>query len=182
MARSKRRCGKCAYLTDASGLHVYRLATVSEDGVSWVLRRNCSLTPRQLGGLFAMLCTLSLAVSGFFWLQGAWMVLTFSAVELLAVGVAFLMYARHATDGETIRVSQGRLVVEREDAGRLLRTEFSGRSLQVDVSADRRCLVELRGGSQALLVGHHLRPELRPVLARELRHALGRGEWGLGIP
>lgn len=157
----------------AQGSPMYRLATVSDDGVSWVLRRNCSVTPGQLAGLFGLLCVLSLAVAGFFWSQGAWMVLPFSALELLAVALAFLAYARHATDGETIRWSHGQLVVEREDAGRLQRIEFSGRSLRVDPPSGAARLIELRGGGQTIQVGRFVRPELRPLLARELRHALG---------
>jgi uncharacterized membrane protein len=151
---------------------MYRLATVTHDGLHWILRRNCSVTPRQLGAMFVLLSVLSLAVATFFWSQGAWMVLPFSALELLAVAAAFLMYGRHAADGEHISLLNGRLVVEREEAGRLFRVEFAGRDVRVDVPADERRLVSLKEGGRTLEVGRYIRPDLRPVLARELKWAL----------
>lgn len=151
---------------------MYRLASVNADGTHWVLRRNCSVTPRQLGAMFGLLSFLSLAVAGFFWVHGAWMVLPFSMVELLAVGLAFLAYARHATDGEHICVSYGRLVVEREEAGRLQRVEFAGHAVSVDAPSDHQPLVSVRGGGRSAEVGRYVRAELRPVLAQEIRQAL----------
>jgi uncharacterized membrane protein len=151
---------------------MYRLATVTPDGLHWILRRNCSVTPQQLGAMFVLLSVLSLTVAAFFWSQGAWMVLPFSALELLAVAVAFLMYGRHAADGEHISLQNGRLVVEREEAGSLSRVELAGSAVRVDVSADERRLVSLKEGSRTLEVGRFIRPDLRPVLAMELRWAL----------
>ena len=151
---------------------MYRLATVTPEGLHWILRRNCSVTPRQLGAMFVLLSVLSLTVAAFFWSQGAWMVLPFSALELLAVAVAFLMYGRHAADGEHISLLNGRLVVELEQAGSLSRFEFASHAVQVDAPFDERLLVSLQGGGRTLVVGRFIRPDLRPVLARELRSAL----------
>lgn len=153
---------------------MYRLAMVNVDGVHWRLRRNCSVSPKQLGGMFALLCVLSLTVAGFFWSQGAWMVLPFSALELLAAGVAFLVFARHATDGEAISVCNGRLVVELEEAGRVHRVEFVGQGVSVDLPSDGKKLISLCGSGRSMLVGRFVRPDLRPLLASELRRALRR--------
>jgi hypothetical protein len=46
-------------------------------------------------------------VGTFFWFQGAVLILPFAWLELAAVGVAFVVYARHAADGEHILL-QGR--------------------------------------------------------------------------
>lgn len=161
---------------------MYRLATVSTDGVHWALRRNCAVTPRQLGAMFGVLGVLSLSVAAFFWSQGVWMVLPFSVLELLAVAVAFLMYGRHAADGEYISLRDGRLVVELEEAGRLERVEFAGHAITVDMPFDERRLVSLRSGGRALEVGRFVRQDLRPVLASELRSALQGHRAALGIP
>ena len=54
--------------------------------LQWILRRNCSITPRQLFGAYLSLCVLSLAIAlGFAW-HGASPVLAFAGVELLLVG------------------------------------------------------------------------------------------------
>lgn len=150
----------------------HSLATVSEEGTRWVLRRNCSVTPGQLGGMFAALCVLSLAVAAFFWFMGAKLVLPFTAIELVAVASAFLVYARHATDRECISLSAGRLVVEQESAGKTRRSEFLRHGVRIEPRLDGDRLVEVRGGGQAVCVGRFLRPDLRPILVKEIRRAL----------
>ena len=97
---------------------VFRFATVSGQNVHWFLRRNCSITPSQLGWLYASLCVVSMGIGLVFWVHGARLVLPFAWLELAAVGLAFILYARHATDGERIALEQGRLVVELENGGR----------------------------------------------------------------
>lgn len=152
--------------------HTFRLATSSNDGLHWKLPRNCSVTPRQMLVLFLSLCGVSLAVAGFFWTQGATLVLPFTAIELFAVGTAFLVYARHATDRELISICQGRLVVEQESAGRTLRREFSRYAVRVEAPQERDWLIEVHGSGQMVRVGRFLRADLRPVLLREIRMAL----------
>jgi uncharacterized membrane protein len=49
--------------------------------------------------------------------------------------------------------------------------------VRVEPSADDRSLIELSGKGRRVSVGRYLRPELRPVLAREIRSAL-RGAAG----
>jgi uncharacterized membrane protein len=150
----------------------FRLATASPGGVHWLLRRNCSVTPRQSMAVFLSLCVVSLVLSGFFWFQGAPLVLPFALLELLAVGVAFLVHARHATDRECISLWDGCLVVEQERAGRLRRSEFARHTVRVEMPSDADRLVEVHGGGRRVQVGRFLRAELRPVLAREIRAAL----------
>jgi hypothetical protein len=86
---------------------VFRFATVQGQNIQWFLRRNCSVSPRQLGWMYLSLCAVSLAIGAAFWFQGAKLVLPFAWIELVAVGIAFAAYARHATDGETIRLAGG---------------------------------------------------------------------------
>ncbi|WP_297400363.1 DUF2244 domain-containing protein [Hydrogenophaga sp.] len=150
----------------------HRFATASEQGLEWSLKRNCSVTPAQLGWLYASMCVVSLGVAGFFWSQGATLVLPFAVLELIVVAAAFLAYARHATDGERICLRDGRLVVEQEMAGRTKRCEFAREWVQVAPREGGDQMIELRCGGQSVKVGRFLRPELRPVLAREIRQAL----------
>ena len=155
--------------------NVPHLGTVPGDGAHWVIRRNCSVSPVQLGWAFVGLCLVSLSVGVFFWSMGATLVLPFTALELVVVAVAFLVYARHATDRESIRLMDGVLVVEQELAGKTCRSEFSSFAVQIEprVGGDR--LIEVRGGGKAVQVGRFLRSDLRPVLANEMRRALRGG-------
>ena len=153
-------------------MSVFRFATVQGQNIHWFLKRNCSVTPAQLGWLYASLCVVSLSIAGFFWQQGATLVLPFAWLELAAVGAAFVVYGRHATDGERISLEGGQLVVELENAGRLERAEFPRQWVRVEPLADARSLIEVSGRGKSVSVGRFVRPELRPALAREIREAL----------
>lgn len=154
---------------------VFRFATVQGQSIQWALKRNCSVSPAQLGWFYASLCVVCLGISVVFWGQGATMVLPFAWLELAAVGAAFIAYARHATDGERISLQGPRLVVELENAGRLERTEFHRDWVRVEPRSDDRSLIEVSGRGQSVQVGRYVRPELRPILAQEIRRALREG-------
>lgn len=151
---------------------VYRFATVSGQNIHWFLKRNCSVSPTQLAWLYASICVVSLGIASLFWMQGAKLVLPFAWLELTAVGIAFLAYARHATDGEKISLQGPRLVVELENAGRLERAEFHREWVRIEPKTGDRSLIEVSGQGCSVEVGRYVRPELRSALARELRMAL----------
>jgi uncharacterized membrane protein len=151
---------------------VFRFAIVQGQAIHWFLGRNCSVTPAQLGWMYASLCVVTLGIGTFFWFQGALLVLPFAWLELAAVGAAFVAYARHAADREHILLAGRRLVVELENGGRLERAEFNRDCVRVEPAADDRSLIEVSGQGRRVNVGRYVRPELRPVLAREIRKAL----------
>lgn len=142
--------------------------------LQWLQPRNCSITPRQLGACYLSLCVVSFLIGGFFLVQGAPFVLAFTGLELLAVGVALLVYARHAGDRETLTLVGRRLQVEQCCGTRVDRVDFAAEFLHIEPAAGQGSLVELRGLGQQVRVGRFLRPELRGAFARELRLALRR--------
>jgi uncharacterized membrane protein len=148
--------------------------------LQWLLRPNCSITPRQLGLVYLSLCCVSLLIGAFFFVQGAPFVLAFAGVELAAVGVALLAFARHAGDRETLTLIGRSLQVEQCFGSRVQRTQFVADSLHVEPVAGQGSLVELRGRGERLRVGRFLRPEQRGAFARELRQALRRATRGSG--
>ena len=121
---------------------------------------------------YISLCTVSVGIGLFFWFHGATLVIPFASLELIAVGLAFFVYARHSTDGERISLQENRLVVELECAGRLERAEFQRGWVRVEPRADDSSLIELSERGKTIRVGRYIRPELRPQLAREIRSAL----------
>jgi uncharacterized membrane protein len=141
-------------------------------GWQWHLRRNSSLAPRQLVGGYLMLSLASLAVATTLWWQGAPYVLGFTAVELLALGAALLIYARHAADNETISLSGGDMAVSHQFGRAVERQHFRAEWVRVEPAAAEGSLVELSGEGRQTHVGRYLRPELRSVLASEIRRAL----------
>ena len=149
-----------------------RFATEDANGLRWDLVRNCSITPRQFAALYGSLCIISTGIGVVFWWQGATLVASFAVLELVVVGIAFLLYARHATDGERLRLAQDQFEVEIERAGTVTRTVFQRHWVRVQPPADGSALIELSGQGQTVFLGRHLRPELRDGLAKELVGAL----------
>ena len=138
----------------------------------WVLRRNCSITPRQLGGIYAALCGASLIVALLCTLQGAWVVLVFAVLELSAVGAAFLIYARHATDADYLALAPDVLEVEVVQGAIVKKFKFDPGRTRVGVVDGRQGLVVLEQGSARVEVGRFLTQWKRRQLAQQLRLAL----------
>ena len=162
------------YRPAPAGLRFGRETAAGGGSVLWLLKRNCSIAPRQLLAFYASFCLLSLAIAGLFWLKGAVLVMPFAGVELLAVGAALLAYARHAADSETIRLLPGRLTVERVNGAQVEQVEFAPSWVRVEPESSDRSLIELSGQGRRIAVGRFVRPELRRELADELRWALRR--------
>ena len=142
--------------------------------LQWRLLRNCSISPRQLAGVYVSLCVVSLAIAAGFFSQGATLVLAFAGVEMLAVGVALLVFARHAADHETMTLLGRSLRVEQSSGSRFRQTDFVVDWLTIEPAAGQGSLVELSGRGQSVRVGRFLRPEVRGAFARELRLAVRR--------
>ena len=140
----------------------------------WRLQRNCSFTPGQLLGAYLLLCALSLTVGVVFLLQGVPFVLGFAGLELLLVGAALLVFARHAADCEELTLVGRSLLVELRHGSRVQRADFSADWLRVEPAAGQGSLVELSGQGLRLRVGRFLRPDQRSAFASELRAAVRR--------
>jgi uncharacterized membrane protein len=143
------------------------------DRHEWIMKRNCSLTPRQALQVYALLCSATLGIALVFTWRGAWMVLAFALVESAAVGAALLHYARHALDQERIRLGDGALLVERRDGSRTTRVELDPQHTRVllpDLGA--RTLIELESRGERVDVGRYLTPPARQEVVHQLRHAL----------
>lgn len=141
-------------------------------GVRWVMRRNCSLAPRQLFAAYCAICLVSLSIAAVFAWFGAVPVLYFAGLELALLGLALLVYARHAADHETITLKNSTLAVEHHCGSRVERAEFRADWLRVEPAQGQGSLLELSGAGRRTFVGRYLRPEWRQMLARELRQAL----------
>ena len=153
----------------------FAVAPPAEDGsVRWLLKRNCSISPRQLLAFYLSLLVLVLTISGALWMNGAPLVLPFAGIELIGVGLALLVYARHAADIEQLVLRPNRLTVECRLGARCDRAEFAPPHVRVEPRWDERSLIELSGQGRTIAVGRFVRPELRRALADELRAALAQ--------
>lgn len=143
------------------------------DRQEWLLKRNCSMTPRQTMKAFFVLCALSFAVGVIFMLlQGTWVVLGYAMVEMSAVALAFLHYARHATDHEYIALTGNCLLVEQLDAGVALQIWLDASRIHVMPPRNGRDMIVLESRGVKVEVGRFLTEKMRRQVAQELRSGL----------
>jgi uncharacterized membrane protein len=141
----------------------------------WRLARNCSLSPRQVARAYALLCCASGAVAVAFLLRGVWIILAFSFCELALVGLALLVYARHALDHERIALSDAALVVESVEAGERRQScldPLRARVLEQGGAGGRHALLRLESRGVQVEVGRFVTEARRRQVAAELRAAL----------
>jgi uncharacterized membrane protein len=143
----------------------------TDAGFRVVLKRNCSISPGGLLLAFALLAALSVGIASAFAMLGAWLILPFAGLEVLFLGAAFWLTARHAADYERIERARERLTVDVREAERLRRYELDARHARVRLE-DGRVVLGARGSS--LEIGRHLAAEARAEFAAELGKRLQR--------
>jgi len=135
----------------------------------WLLRRNCSLSPQQMGMAYGLMCLLSFSVATGFVMAGMWQVLVFTVLEMTAVAAAFLYFARHATDYEHIVLANGKLLVEQVSAGKMNVTQLELYFLRLRMPAHPSDLIHLESKGVAVDIGYFATEPRRRALAQELR-------------
>lgn len=144
-------------------------------GRDWIIRRNCSITPRQLVLVYSALSTTCLLVAIFFALRGAWYILGFAVLEIFALGVAFFLFARHATDRDRIVLTDDYLLVELVRREEVRQYRLDPRATRVEFLAVPGALIELQSNGVKVEVGQFLTEWKRREFARELKSALASG-------
>jgi uncharacterized membrane protein len=123
------------------------------------------------------IASLSLLVAFGMYAAGAWVVLPFACIEVLGLGTAFVVYARHATDFERVVVQFDGVVVDRGSSPEGLgatreRCTVFGSWVRVEYGGKRRELVKLVSHRSCVEVGRFVPEHLRSRLAQEFRIAL----------
>src|SRR5260221_12937771 len=111
------------------------------------------MSPAGLAKVFLALAVFVLAIGAGFAAAGAWLILPFAGLEVLLLGGAFVLQARHATDYERIELDPGRLRREVAEAERLAPYELGADCRRVDMKGAHLmpCVPQ-----QALELGRHL--------------------------
>lgn len=128
------------------------------------------MSPAGLATVFAALAALVLAIGAGFAAAGAWLVLPFAGLEVLLLGAAFVLHARHAADYERIELQSGRLEVEVTEADRVARYQLQ--NARVSMEEGR---VVLRDAKEEIEIGRHIGAEARAELVAELEKTLIQG-------
>ena len=120
--------------------------------------------------MFVALGAVVLAIGAGFAAVGAWLILPFAGLEVLLLGAAYVLYARHAADYERVELAGDRLTVEVGDGARTARYEFERARVALEEGR-----VVVRDAKEELEIGRHLAAEARAELAAELEKRLIRG-------
>ena len=140
-----------------------------------VARPNASLSPEGSLKLLIVLAIVMLVVSIGFIHVGAWLVMPFAGLELLAFAIAFYHVNLHSADYESITIEADRVIVEKRGYRNESSAVFQRYWTQVS-------LRESFGGRSALYIGSHgkevefgrhlIDDEQRIVIMRELKEKL----------
>lgn len=141
----------------------------------WVLKRNCSLTPRQLLIAYGLQCFLSFIIGLVFLLRGLPYVLLFAVIAMSIVGVAFMEYARHATDHEHLAFTDGGLLVECVQAGKIKQVHLDAYWIKVNLSPSACRLIHLEAKGIKVEVGRFVTEAKRREVMQELKRELRGG-------
>ena len=150
-----------------------------------VLHPHRSLSPRGFLILMTVLSAVALSLGLRFFLVGAWPVMGFMGVDVLAVYIAFKINYRRARLFETVQLTDDRLTVRRvAPNGEEREWQFmpSWVKVRMDDPPGAKSPLTLSSHGKALEIGSFLTPEERLEVAHALRSALGRQQSALLAP
>lgn len=140
-----------------------------------IAQPNSSLSPKGAIWLMTALAAITLIVGLGFTLAGAWLVMPFAGLELLAFGYAFYYVYLHTSDFESIEIRENTVVVESKNYKTSTRSEFQRYWTQI-------MLRKVDGGKTGIFIGSHgkelefgrrfLDDEQRAKLTSELKEKL----------
>jgi uncharacterized membrane protein len=149
-------------------------------GYKIIARHNNSLTPNAAVKLLAALAIIVLIVGVGFAHMGAWLVLPFAGLEILAFAYAFFYIYLHSADFESITIENDSVVIEKRNYKEVTTTVFQKHWAQINL----REVASVGGviGKSGLFIRSHgkevefgrnfMNDEQRVKLARELKQKL----------
>jgi uncharacterized membrane protein len=139
----------------------------------WQMRRNCALTPKQLLKFYIVLVALSVTVGAGFFLAGVWVILIFTALELTAVTLGFLIYCRHALDCETIEIDGKTLLVKKFIGYKETVYELNAQWAKIELPLEGSKVFHISQSNLRIELGQFVRPEQQLPLIAAIRAHLG---------
>jgi uncharacterized membrane protein len=142
----------------------------------WLLKRNQAMSVRQLSAFYLSLVVVSSLIAIGLALMGAWMVMPFCGIDLLALGLALVVMARRAGDFERISLKGSDLIVEVVASGRTSVTPLNRYWVRLETEDGMRHRVVLAQHGRRLAVGRFVGDAERRQFGQELRSALAEGQ------
>lgn len=152
-------------------------------GHQFILSPNNSMTWREAKQVLAAVAVVELMIGGAFFWAGMVLVLPFSGLEVLVLGLAFYHCLLRNARREVVRVDDGRVVIERGRSRMLESREFPRAWVRVVLEPGKGWYpsqLKLSSHGRELEIGEFLTEEERASLARDLRAVIRREGDGTG--
>jgi uncharacterized membrane protein len=144
----------------------------------FVLAPNRSISWRELLLFYILTCIVALAIGLFFTLQGLWLVLPFSGLEMLALGLGLYFTSRKVHRREVITLDPDRIRVEK--GARRVDQSWEFSTPWVRISEHRgdglggRCRLVIGASGSSVEVGSFLANSEKDALAFQLKDCIIR--------
>lgn len=136
-------------------------------------RRISSCSVRDCGIVFASLALVSLVIAVVFAALGAWLILPFAGLEVIALYLAFDWIARHADDSESLEIRGNAVLLAVRERAQMRCYEFNRAWAHVVVDAHASSVrLALRSHGREVEIGRYLDGDGKRRLARELKSRL----------
>ncbi|CAN5356133.1 hypothetical protein BH10PSE17_BH10PSE17_34240 [soil metagenome] len=138
----------------------------------WQLQRMVSSTPLGVGLALGALVCATLVIALVCSSIGAWPVLPFAGLEIIALAAALVIHARQLADSDQVVLDDGRLVVETRRRGTLDRRDWPAAWVRLDVEAGVGGKVLVSYGRESIAIAACLAEPARRRFADELKSAI----------
>jgi len=139
----------------------------------WLMKRNCSFSPKQVGLFYLSIVCFSLLIAGYFLFIGVWMIIIFTVIELTALTIALYVYSRHALDYEKITINGKQLFVEKSWGGNVQTDEFNTAWTKLYRSGTGRHNLALKSSNKEVPIGFFVRMSEQEQFEKDLEKYLG---------
>ena len=140
---------------------------------TWLMKRNCSFSPKQVGLFYLSIVSFSLLVAGYFLFIGVWMIIIFTSIEILALTIALYVYTRHALDYEKITIVDKQLFVERSWGGKIQIDELNTLWTKLHRSGTGKSSLTLKSSTKEVPIGFFVVMNEQEQFEKDLEKYLG---------
>lgn len=141
-----------------------------------IAKPNCSLSSKERLGVVVLVASFSLMIATGFVLAGAWLVLPFAGLELLALGFAFYYINCHAGDYESITIEGDKLAIEKHSykkTSEIVFNRYWARVLLRDLPSGDQALLLRSHGKEVEFGRYFMNNDQRLALAEQLKKRVG---------
>jgi len=142
----------------------------------WLLKRHSMMSVRQLSVFYLSLVVVSSVIAIGLAVSGAWLVMPFCGIDVVALGIALIVVARRARDFERVSIKGSELIVEVVTAGRSQVIPLNRYWVRLETGEGTRHRVVLAQHGRRLVLGRFVGDEERRQFGQELRSALAEGQ------